>query len=74
MRLTVDAIKRRIAPGAVLEVQPMDDNACDDLRELLGRYIQVLKNNNQSDATEHLYDLLAHPEQHFVKVAPRTKH
>lgn len=74
MRLTVDAIKRRIAPGAVLEVYPMDDNACDELRELLGRYIQVLENNNQSDATEHLYDLLAHPEQHFVKVAPRTKH
>ena len=71
MNLTIDAIKRRIAIGATIEVQPMDDNGCDELRELLGRYIQVLDNNNQSEATEHLYELLAHPEQHFVKLAPR---
>lgn len=72
MNLTVDAIRRRIAAGAVIEPQPMDDHDCDELRELLGRYIQVLENNNQSEATQHLYDMLTHPQRHFVKVAPRN--
>jgi glutamate synthase (NADPH/NADH) large chain len=73
MRLNVDAIKRRIAQGSVLEVQQMDADACDDLRELLNRYIHVLEVNNQSDAAEHLYAMLADPARHFVKVAPKAK-
>lgn len=73
MRLNVDAIKRRIAKGSVLEVQQMDADDCDDLRELLNRYIHVLEVNNQSEATDHLYAMLADPARHFVKVAPKAK-
>lgn len=71
MNLTVEAIKRRIAQGSALEVLPMDDHSCDEVRELLGRYIQVLENNNQNEATEHLYELHAHPEQHFMRLSPK---
>ncbi len=73
MRLNVDAIKRRIAQGSALEVQPMDSFDCDELRELLNRYIHVLEVNNQSEATQHLYAMLADPARHFVKVAPKAK-
>jgi glutamate synthase domain-containing protein 2/glutamate synthase domain-containing protein 1/glutamate synthase domain-containing protein 3 len=72
MGLTVDAIRRRIAPGSVLKIQPLDEQDVDQVHELLNRYIHTLEVNNQGgDATEHLYDLLRHPEGHFVKlVAP----
>lgn len=73
MRLTVDAIRHRIAPGSALKVQPLDEQDIDEVHELLNKYIHTLEVNNQSDATEHLYDLLRHPEEHFVKlVAPNA--
>jgi glutamate synthase (NADPH) large chain len=71
MNLTVEAIKRRIAPGSVVDVFPLDEQGERDIRELLGTYIQTLELNNQTDATQHLYALLARPQVHFVKlVAP----
>lgn len=72
--LTAEAIKRRLAAGTMVEVQPMDEYGAEDVRELLGHYIQVLENNNQAEATENLYPLLANPLVHFVKIAPRLKH
>lgn len=73
MRLNAEAIKRRIAQGATVEVQALDSDDCDSLRELLNRYIHVLEVNNQSEATDHLYAMLADPTRHFMKVAPKAK-
>jgi glutamate synthase (NADPH/NADH) large chain len=69
MGLNADAIRRRIAEGAVVEVMSLDDHGVEDVRELLTRYIQTLEVNNQADAAEHLYALLRAPHTHFVKVA-----
>jgi glutamate synthase (NADPH/NADH) large chain len=71
MNLTVDAIRRRIAPNSPVEVSQLDENGASDVRELLQHYIQTLEINNQADAAEHLYNLLKRPQSHFVKLAPR---
>jgi glutamate synthase (NADPH) large chain len=71
MNLTVDAIRRRIAPNSPVEVSQLDENGAQEVRELLQHYIQTLEINNQADAAEHLYNLLKRPQSHFVKLAPR---
>ena len=70
MSLTVDAIRRRIAEGATVDIFPLDDNGLEDVRELLNAYIQTLEINNQPEAAQHLYGLLNRPQDHFVKIAP----
>ena len=70
MNLTIDAIRRRIAPGSVVEAQPLDDEGHQDVRELLNAYIRTLEENHQSQTAEPLYALLKRPEDHFVKIAP----
>lgn len=71
MNLTVDAIRRRIAPNSPVEISQLDENGAQEVRELLQHYIQTLEINNQADAATHLYNLLKRPQSHFVKLAPR---
>jgi len=71
--LTVDAIQRRIAEGAIVEVYLLDETGIRDVKEMLQRYIEVLENNHQAEATEHLYRLLQHPQDHFVKISPPAR-
>ena len=70
MGLTVDAIRHRLAAGSVVEIQPLDEDGEEDLRELLNAYIRTLEENHQSKAAEPLYALLRKPADHFVKIAP----
>ena len=70
MGLTVEAIRHRIAAGSVVEIQPLDDDGQNDIRELLNAYIRTLEENHQSGAAEPLYPLLKRPSEHFVKIAP----
>jgi len=69
MNLTVEAIRRRLAPGAVVDILPLDEIGSADVRELLTLYIQTLELNNQAEAAQHLYTLLKRPAAHFVKIA-----
>lgn len=73
MGLNLDAIRRRIAPGSIVDIFPLDDSGIDDVTEMLQKYIQVLEVNNQAEATEHLYKLLRRPQDHFVKIAPPVR-
>jgi glutamate synthase (NADPH/NADH) large chain len=73
MNLTVDAIRRRIAEGATVDIFPLDDRGIEDVRELLNYYIQTLEVNNQPEAVQHLYGLLGRPQDYFVKIAPPTR-
>ncbi len=70
MNLTVDAIRRRIAEGATVDIFPLDEKGIEDVRELLNSYIQTLEVNNQPEAVQHLYGLLGRPQDYFVKIAP----
>lgn len=72
MNLTIDAIRRRIAPGSTVDIFQLDENGVQGVRELLQYYIQTLEFSNQADAVEHLYTLLKRPENHFVKLAPKA--
>jgi len=74
MNLTIDAVRQRLAPGSIVEIQPLDDEGHSDVRELLNAYIRTLEENNQSDAAESLYVLLKRPGDHFVKIAPPLPH
>ena len=68
MRLTVDAIRRRLAKGAMVDIFPLDEQGVEDIRELLGFYIYTLEHNNQAEEVAHLHALLAQPQDHFVKI------
>jgi glutamate synthase (NADPH/NADH) large chain len=73
MNLTAEAIKRRIAEGATVDIFPLDEKGVSDIRELLNAYIQALEVNNQPEAAQHLYELAARPEDYFIKIAPPTR-
>ena len=71
--LTIEAIRRRIAPGSPVEIYPVDEKAQQDIHELLSHYIATLELNNQPEAVEHLYTLLKRPQNHFIKIAPPVR-
>ncbi len=70
MNLTVDAIRRRIAVGAVVDIYPLNEQDTQQVHELLNSYIRTLEINNQPEAVQHLYNLLGRPQDYFVKIAP----
>ncbi|MFN8529945.1 MAG: glutamate synthase-related protein [Anaerolineae bacterium] len=69
MNLTVDAIRRRIAKGAVVDIFPLDESGMADVRELLGYYIDTLVQYNQAHEVARLFSLLDRPADYFVKIA-----
>jgi glutamate synthase (NADPH/NADH) large chain len=73
MNLTIDAIRNRLAEGALVDIFPMDERGIDDVRELMNIYIQTLEVNNQADAAGHLYDLMQYPAEHFVKICTPSR-
>jgi glutamate synthase (NADPH/NADH) large chain len=73
MGLTVEAIRRRIAKGATVEITALDEAGAHDVRDLLGAYIAALENNNQADAAAPLHALIARPADYFVKIAPPAR-
>jgi glutamate synthase (NADPH/NADH) large chain len=73
MNLTVDAIRRRIAKGATVDIFPLDEQGLADVHEMLHLYIQTVESNNQPEAVQHLYPLLRRPQDHFVRIAPPTR-
>ncbi len=73
MNLTLDAIRRRIARGATVDIFPLDEQGLADVHSMLNLYIQTLESNNQPEAVQHLYPLLRRPQDHFVRIAPPTR-
>jgi len=69
MNLTIDAVRRRLAKGALVDILPMDEQGMLDVQDLLGYYIYTLEQNNQGERVAHLYALLARPQDHFIKIA-----
>lgn len=70
MNLTVDAVRRRLAMGAPVDIYPLGEKDAEQVHELLSTYIETLENNNQPEAAQHLYALLSRPQDYFVKIAP----
>ena len=70
MGLTLDALRYRLAEGAVVQIHPLEEDDIRSVQSMLNRYIQTLETYNQADATAHLYELLRRPQDYFVRIAP----
>jgi glutamate synthase (NADPH/NADH) large chain len=73
MYLTVDAIRLRIARGAIVEIFSLNTEDSDGVAELLSHYIQTLEINHQAESVQHLHPLLNRPQEHFIKITPSVK-
>lgn len=70
MGLTKEAIQRRIAKGAKVSVTALSEKGIADLNELLGKYVQALEDQGQTEEAASLALLLKNPGEHFVQVVP----
>lgn len=64
------AIQRRIAKGAKISIESLDEKALADLNELLGIYRQELADSGQPEAAASIERLLSDLPANFVKIAP----
>ena len=70
MGLTDKALRRRIAKGAKVMLQVLDDQGVSDVTELLEAYQQELRNGGQDAAAQRLQPLLENPQDCFLMVRP----
>lgn len=68
--LTKDALKRRIAKGAKVSIEPLNEEGIKDINELLGKYVALLKEQDQLEEAAFLEKLLQKPSEHFIQVVP----
>ncbi len=74
MGLDEDALRRRLAKGAEVEIAPVIGEEDErNLTELLTRYIDVLNQHEQKDEADEMRRLLANWQSSFIKVIPRKK-
>jgi glutamate synthase (NADPH) large chain len=67
-----EALQRRLALGAKVSIQPIDENDIPQLQELLGHYSEALNRTDQDDVATRI-NALAQPnmlQRRFVKVVP----
>ncbi len=70
MGLTKAALERRIAKGAQVRLEPLNERGKSDVQELLSKYIELLKEHGQHEEVQSLQPLLEKPENHFFQVIP----
>jgi len=68
--LTEDAIRRRIAKGAKVNLRHLDADGEADVVELLLAYHKELRRSGQLDAAEQLVPILKRPAEYFYMVRP----
>lgn len=64
------AIQRRLAKGAKVAIQEVDENDFHNLKELITVYANELKQNHQSEEAQKIASLLVDWKNIFVKVTP----
>lgn len=70
--LTVEAIQRRIARGAHVQVHPVDTSDEDNLLYLLTEYAEELSRSHQEEAAQRVIGLLPNWQTHFIKIVPHN--
>lgn len=70
MGLDEAALMRRIARGAKVHLEPLDDQGIQDLRELLGAYQRELLSSGQVREAEKIEGLMNRPDRFFLMVIP----
>ncbi|NDY41457.1 glutamate synthase [Dissulfurirhabdus thermomarina] len=66
------ALQRRLARGANVAIRAMDAAGLADVRELLGRYIEVLEGSFQVEEAAAVRALLKAARRRFVRVVPKA--
>jgi glutamate synthase (NADPH/NADH) large chain len=64
------AIYRRLAKGAKVEVQNVDEKDLENLRFLLTSFAEELSHNDQADEAQKALDLLVDWKNTFVRIVP----
>jgi glutamate synthase (NADPH/NADH) large chain len=70
MGLTKEAIGRRIAKGAKVNVSELNARGKQDVVELLNQYIELLEKDGQVEEATNLKALLDNTEEHFIQISP----
>ena len=73
MGLDEQALHRRLAKGAEVEILPVDAADEANLRDLLTKYISQLETNEQKEEVEMARRLMREWQASFVKAVPRRK-
>ncbi len=68
--LTKQALERRVAKGAKIEISPLNANGQSDVSELLTTYIEALLRHGQNDEAEELKPLLKDLKSNFIQLVP----
>jgi glutamate synthase (NADPH/NADH) large chain len=68
--LTKEVIKKRVAKGAKISIEPLSAKGLQDVAELLGKYTALLKDHGQPEEAASLETLLQNPGEHFLQVVP----
>ncbi|QQE81221.1 alpha-hydroxy-acid oxidizing protein [Alicyclobacillus sp. SO9] len=68
--LTEEALRRRIAKGAKVSMQPLDDEGEADVIELLSAYQKELRRSGQLEEADKVQKLLESPGEHFRAIRP----
>jgi glutamate synthase (NADPH/NADH) large chain len=68
--LDEEAIRRRLAAGARVSIEPVEDGDGPDLRELLGHYREALAEGQHHAEAEEVARLAEGWRERFVKVVP----
>lgn len=69
--LDVDALRRRIAKGALVELLPVDRRDVTNLNELLGAYVAELRVTEQLEEARRVEALTKDLGVNFVKIVPK---
>lgn len=70
MGLTKEIIARRMAKGAKVTIDPLHEHGKQEVTELLSQYVDLLKEQKQTDEAMQLETLLPNLENHFVQIVP----
>jgi glutamate synthase (NADPH) large chain len=70
MGLNRDALRRRLARGAGVEIRELDEQDVAQLEELLAKYGRELHHSHQKAEADWLLEAVAHAASRFVKIVP----
>ena len=73
MNFDLAAIERRIAKGAGVSVQPVDEADQAHLKDLLSQYADELSHNHQQEQAQHVLDCLQDWRSRFVRVTAKHR-
>ncbi|HJV37001.1 hypothetical protein, partial [Geomonas sp.] len=70
MGFTRDALRRRLASGAGVEIRDLEEDDVAQLEELLGKYGRELYHSHQKEEADWVHVVLARARSRFVKIVP----